>query len=64
MQNSDSKKLIQYQDVSEVTPELMKELVKRIVVYPDGVLGIEWNFKDELSKLVKISHIDSRKEVI
>ena len=63
-QISDSKKLIQYQDVSEVTPELMKELVKRIVVYPDGVLGIEWNFKDELAKLVKISHIDSRKEVI
>lgn len=62
-QVSGSQKLMQYQDIVELTPELTKELVKRIVLYPNGILNIEWNFHDEIAKLMEISQIDSKIQV-
>ncbi len=45
---SELKNVTKFKDVTELTPELAKELIKKITVYPDGELIIEWNFKDEL----------------
>lgn len=59
-QVSGSQKFTQYQDIAELTPELTKELVKRIVIYPDGILNIEWNFHDEIAPLIEIRRIDGK----
>ncbi len=37
-----------YQGITELTPEVMKALVKRIIVYPDKQIHIEWNFADNI----------------
>lgn len=31
-----------------MTPEVMKALVKKVVVYPDKHIRIEWNFADNI----------------
>lgn len=38
----------QYQGITELTPEVMKALVKKVVVYPDKHIRIEWNFADNI----------------
>lgn len=45
---NDIKHLTQYQDVTELTPELTKALIKRIIVYSDSSIKIEWNFCNTL----------------
>ena len=35
-----------YLEITELTEPLMKELFKRIVIYPDGSINIVWNFRD------------------
>lgn len=35
-----------------MTPQLMKELVKKIIIRPDGSIHIEWNFYDEIGKVI------------
>ena len=40
-------KVAPYQGVERLTPELTRELIKRIVVHPDKKIRIEWNFSDE-----------------
>lgn len=35
-----------YTGITELDDSLMQELVKRIVVFPDGSINIVWNFKD------------------
>ena len=40
--------MIQHREITELTPELTKELIRRIVVNPDGSIYIEWNFCNEL----------------
>lgn len=37
--------------ITELTPALVKELIRRIVIYPDHRLKIEWNFRDEFQQL-------------
>ena len=32
---------------------ILKELVERICIYPDGRMKIIWNFSDEVSELLK-----------
>lgn len=32
--------------VKEITPALLHEFIQRITVYPDGVINIEWNYRD------------------
>ena len=46
--------MLQYQEITELTPELVKELIRRILVFPDGSIKIEWNFRDEVAKLIQI----------
>ena len=48
LQISMAEPVIQYQEITELTPELTKELIRRIVVNPDGSIYIEWNFCNEL----------------
>lgn len=31
------------QDISDITPTIMKELIKEIIIYPEGKVHIEWN---------------------
>ena len=50
MQNDQN--LLEYQEITELNPKLMKELVKKIVIRPDGSIHIEWNFNDEMNGLV------------
>lgn len=45
---SDSEPFLKNRGVSELTPELMKDLVKRVIVHPDGAIRIEWNFNNTL----------------
>ena len=47
-----SKKIIEYQEITELTPQLMKELVKKIIIRPDGSIHIEWNFCDEIGEVI------------
>lgn len=49
MQMETDQKLLEYQEITKLTPQLMKELVKRITVRPDGSIRIEWNFCDEMN---------------
>lgn len=43
-----AKEIRQYEGITELTPEVMKALVKRVIVYPDKHIRIEWNFSDNL----------------
>lgn len=53
-----------YQGVERLTPELTRELIKRIVVHPDKKIRIEWNFSDELSGLIEFPEIRLGKKAI
>lgn len=35
-------------------PDLLKELVAQIVVFPGEKIKIVWNFSDEISELLKL----------
>lgn len=47
-QESVSRELHQFAGITELTPEVMKALIKRVVIYPDKRIRIEWNFADNL----------------
>ena len=47
-----SKPLIDYQEIEMLDPDILKELVERICIYPDGRIKIIWNFSDEVSELL------------
>ena len=42
----------QHQGITELTPEVMRALVKRVVVYPDNRIHIDWNFSDNILPFV------------
>lgn len=48
-----SKPLIDYQEIELLDPDLLRELVERIIIYPNGKMKIVWNFSDEVSELLK-----------
>lgn len=52
-----SEKIIEYQEITELSSHLMKELIKRIIIYPNGSIRIEWNFCDEIGELCSINDI-------
>lgn len=52
-QISNVKQLLPFQEPEELTPELAKELIKRIVVAGDGSIRIEWNFYDDMARLLE-----------
>lgn len=43
--------------ISEITPELMKQLVKEIVVISENNIRIVWNFNDEIAPYLMQTHI-------
>lgn len=43
------KRFLDFKDAMQLTPALLKAVVKRITVYPDSAVRIEWNFRDELA---------------
>ena len=45
---SAAEKVVPYRELTRLTPELAKKLIKRIVIHPDESIRIEWNFSDEL----------------
>lgn len=61
---SAAEKVTSYQSLTKLTPELAKELIKRILVRPDKSIRIEWNFSDELSGLVEFPEICFAKQAI
>lgn len=46
---SRSRIITEYQELTELTSELVQELVKEIVVYPDNRIKIVWNFHDDVA---------------
>lgn len=52
MQMESGQKIMEYQEITELTPQLMKELVNKIIIRPDGSIRIEWNFCDEMNEQV------------
>ena len=59
-----AEKVTPYQSLTKLTPELAKELIKRIIVRPDKSIRIEWNFSDELSGLMEFPEIRLEKQAI
>lgn len=55
-------RIVPYQNLTELTPELLKELIKKIIIRTDQSIRIEWNFSDELAELVKNSPISTEKQ--
>ncbi|MDE7243111.1 MAG: recombinase family protein [Oscillospiraceae bacterium] len=41
-----------YVDVQEITGEIMEDLLKEVVVYPEGRLEIVWNYREELNRMI------------
>lgn len=44
------KRFLDFRNVEKLTPTLLSALVKRITIYADRVIRIEWNFRDELAE--------------
>lgn len=63
-QLTEGEKITPYQELDQLTPELTKELIKRIIIKPGGNIQIEWNFADELSELVDMTQYVSEKQAI
>ena len=51
---ANSQPLIDYQEIDVLDPDLLKELVAQIVVFPGEKIKIVWNFSDEISELLKL----------
>lgn len=49
----ESERVTAYQDVTELTPDLVKALIRQITVRPDGGIIISWNYRDELTGIVE-----------
>lgn len=41
-----------YVEVEELTADIIEDVLQEIVVYPDHVLHIVWNYQDDLKKLL------------
>lgn len=46
--------LARYRNITALTPELTKELVRQITVFSDGAIRIDWRFNDELKNAAKV----------
>ena len=44
------KGLLEKPPVAELTPAVMKELIRQIVIFPENRMRIEWNFRDEIAE--------------
>ena len=41
-----------YTEVQEITSEIVEDLLKEIIVYPEGRLEIVWNYREELNRMI------------
>lgn len=53
----DAEPLERYVQVDRLSPELMRELVQRIIIYPGGAIHIDWNFSDSLKTSEELTAI-------
>lgn len=51
-QIAESDAVTKYQEITDLTPELTGELIKQIIVRPDGSIKIEWKFTDGIAPLI------------
>ncbi len=45
---TENKHLTKYKDIEKLTPELAKELIKKITIFDNNVINIEWNFHNQI----------------
>jgi len=48
---NDNKHITRHGEIEKLTPELAKELIKKITIYNNDRINIEWNFFNELENL-------------
>lgn len=61
-QRSSANGIIRYAEIDELTPEIMRKLIRRVVVYPDSRISIEWNFRDDMIRHLDVERIVQAKE--
>lgn len=63
-QMMESERVTAYQGVTELTPELVKALIRQITLRPDGSVVISWNFRDELAELVELEQTIAEEQAV
>ena len=43
----------QYENLEKLTAEIMEDVLQEILVYPDKVVNIVWNYREELERMVQ-----------
>lgn len=51
-----------YTEIEELTADIIEDVLQEIVVYPDHVLHIVWNYQDDLERLLFDIGIDDQNE--
>ena len=46
-----------FRSITELSSQIMEELVDKIIVYPNNVIHIDWKFKDKITELLEIPSI-------
>ncbi|MGN0773377.1 MAG: recombinase family protein [Candidatus Ventricola sp.] len=54
--------IIRYAEIDELTPGIMRKLIKRVVVFPDNRISIEWNFRDDMIRYLEVERVVQGKE--
>lgn len=49
---SRSARLTDYQNLEELSNELVRQLIKEIIIYPDNRIKIVWNFHDDVAAYI------------
>lgn len=51
-----------YTEVEELTADIIEDVLQEIIVYPDHVLHIVWNYQDDLERLLLDIGMDAQNE--
>ncbi len=51
-----------YTEIEELTADIIEDVLQEIVVYPDHVLHIVWNYRDDLERLILEIGMDGQNE--
>lgn len=60
----ESERVTAYQEVTELTPELVKVLIRQITLRPDGSVVISWKFRDELAGMVELEQTIAEEQAV
>ena len=60
---SESEAFSKYSEITDLTPELAKELIDGIIVFPNGTVRIKWNFADETANIIEMQPVSENKAV-